>query len=312
MIGAWKNILLENAAEWRLPAGGEWNFLVHNNYHPHGSYLNILWFHNGGQFPRVVVKCSSDAAEVKREFENARLAHQCAPDVVPAPLHVGHQGELWGFWMEGVPGSVLRTAGGLAPRVSHSLADMVASLHSAVRREGRPDPDRYRRMVQEPLAAVARFGSSASVLAGCSRLAAEVSPQWVASLPSIPQHGDLYAGNILSHRDRWYIVDWENFGQIDLPFFDLLTLFYSLLRDSGKTPETWDPDLMDHLPSLIRAYAQRLGLSTGDISLLLPLTLANWFNLHLKQNRKAFTEDMYQAIQTYFETPQPWERAFLV
>ena len=66
MIGIWKGFLLDKLAEWGLPAGGEWSFVVNNNYHPHCNYLNVMWFHNGGEFPRVVVKfCEEYAASVR-------------------------------------------------------------------------------------------------------------------------------------------------------------------------------------------------------------------------------------------------------
>jgi aminoglycoside phosphotransferase (APT) family kinase protein len=190
---------------------------------------------------------------------------------------------------------------------------MVSSLHAAVR-HGREklDPDRFLHMGREPLEAVAQFGPSSAVKAGCSQVAAAISAQWLNALPVIPQHGDLYSGNILSHRDRFYVVDWESFGAIDLPFYDLLILLYSLLRDTGgETPARWHPTLMNRVPSLIRCYAQRLDLTSADVSLLLPLALANWFHIHLKDGHKAFTENMYRTIQQYFEGPEPWKRAFL-
>ena len=312
MIGIWKGFLLDRLAEWRLPAGGEWNFVLHNNYHPHCNNLNVMWFYNGGAFPLVVAKYSDNPAQLEREFENIRRVHECAPAVAPNPLHFGRQGHLWGLWMEGVPGSVLTTAKCYAPDVLRSVVELVASFHSAIRRgREKPEPGRYQHMVQEPLEAVAQFGPSTAVKAGCAEVAAAISAQWLNSLPVIPQHGDLYSGNILSHRDRYYVVDWEGFGGIDLPFCDLLILLYSLLRDTGKTPTAWDPTLMSQFPSLIRSYAQRLDLTPADVSRLLPLALINWFYAHLKEGRKAFTEDMYRTIQQYFESPEPWKRAFL-
>src|ERR1035438_2205690 len=130
MIGIWKGFLLNKAADWGLPAGGEWSFVIFNNYQPQCSNLDVMWFHNGGSFPRVVVKFCDDPAPLKLEFENMRRAHECAPSIVPKPLYFGPQGRQWGLCMEGVPGSVLTTAEGHAPDVLHSLVEMVASLRS--------------------------------------------------------------------------------------------------------------------------------------------------------------------------------------
>jgi aminoglycoside phosphotransferase (APT) family kinase protein len=312
MLGVWKTFLLGRLAEWRLPAGGDWTFVIHNNYHPHYSNLNVMWFHDADTFPRVVVKFSNDHARLKKECENIQLAHKLAPALVPNPLHSGLQGHLWSLWMEGVPGSVLSTSKAPSPEILRSLVDMVASLHAAFRRVPQGvDKDRYQHMVQEPLQAVAKFGSSTAVTTGCSELASSISSQWLNSLPTIPQHGDLFAGNILSYRDRFYVVDWEGFGTIDLPFCDLFPLLYSFLRDSGKSPAMWSPTLIRQLPSLVRSYTQRLELIPDDVSLLLPLALTNWFYAHLKEGRKAFTNEMYRTIVQYFEQPEPWQQAFV-
>jgi Phosphotransferase enzyme family len=306
MIGLWKRVLLDNIADWRLPADGEWSFVVSNNYQPHCSNISVMWFHNGGAFPSVVVKFGENPVPLKAEFENMRRAHESAPAVVPNPLHFGLQGRLWGLWAEGVPGSVLT---GYDPKLLDSLVETVTSLHLGLRRKTL-DQDRYRRMVQEPLQAVSQFGPSSAVQKGCSQIGAAISPQWLNALPVIPQHGDLYSGNILSHRDRLYVVDWESFGVIDLPFYDLLIALYSLLRDTGETPASWHPALTNRIPSLVQRYAQRLDLTASDVSLMLPLALANWFYLHLNDGRKAFTETMYRTIEQYFEAPELWKLAF--
>lgn len=163
MIGIWKGFLLDKSAEWGVPAGGEWTFVIHNNYEPHcfRGNLNVMWFCNGGNFPRVVVKFCEDPVRLKKEFENMRSAHEVAPAIVPTPFHFGPQGRLWGLWMEGVPGAVLMGKEAYAPDVLYSMVEMVASLHAAVR----PNPEklakeRYRDIVLEPLEALAQLGSS--------------------------------------------------------------------------------------------------------------------------------------------------------
>lgn len=311
MIGQWKALLLEKAAEWDLPRDGEWSFLFNNNYHPHCSNLNLLWFHNGGQFPRVVSKIFRDPEIPKREFESLNKVYNCAPAWVPRPLHFGLQGESWILWMEGVPGLRFQARNRYAPVTLRSIGDMVASMHGGMQKAGgTPDPDRYRRMISEPLETLAQFGASASVRAGCVRLAGRTSVDWLNALPVIPQHGDLFFNNVLSYRSKWFVVDWESFGTIDLPFYDLFTLLFSLLRAGGETPEQWAPSLMKQAPVLIERYGRALGLSPSGVPLLLPLTLANWFHLQWSDGREKFTELMYKAIEHYFERPDLWENVF--
>ena len=116
---------------------------------------------------------------------------------------------------------------------------------------------------------------------------------------------------MLSYRDQWRIVDWESFGATDLPFYDLCTLLVSCFQAYGETPDQWDRSRANQTSGLVRQYAKRLNLSAGDIRLLLPLTLVNWFHLQWSDGRKEFTRRMYKTIQHYFEHTNVWERVFL-
>jgi hypothetical protein len=312
MISEWKAFLLESVAEWGLPRAGEWSFLFNNNYHAHYSGFNLLWFHDGSQYPRVVAKICREPRLVQREFENLKHAYRRAPAWVPRPLHFGSQGEFWMLWMEGVPGLPFGANAGSSPAVLRSMVEMLGLMHGAFRKDAvEPGLDRYRRMISQPLQTLGQFGPSASVREGCAMVAAKTSVEWVDSQPVIPQHGDLFRANVLLYRRQWHVIDWENFGMTDFPFYDLLTLLFSLLLGGGETPDQWDSSLVKQVPVLIECYAQGLGLSPADVPLLLPLTLANWFHLQWSDGRKEFTMRMYRTIQDYFEHVNVWERVFL-
>jgi aminoglycoside phosphotransferase (APT) family kinase protein len=312
MISRWKAFLRERLVEWNLPAKGEWTFLFLNVYHPEGCNVDLLWFHNGGNFPLVVTKLCRKEHILRREFENLTDVHSCAPTWAPRPLSFDEQGGFWALWMEGVPGSAFLPQG-CSLRVLRSMVEMLVAMHGAIRKRGGwLSPDRYRRMVWEPLESLEQFGKGHSIEAGSVDLRARVSVEWIDSLPIIPQHGDLFRGNLLSHGDQWHVVDWENFGRVDIPFFDLLTLLFSLLCTHGETPEHWDPVLVEQAPGLIEGYTQKMGLSPADVSLLLPLALVNWFHLQLRDGHTQFAVQMHKTIQHYFEHPDIWRRVFVV
>ncbi len=311
MIGHCKQFLMDRQEEWRLPKTGEWNLLLNNNYHPHYSSLNLLWFHKDGEFPTVITKVFPEPQIPNREFENLRQAHRYAPALVPQPLHIGSYDGFWMLWMQGVPGFRFRVNDGCSPAVMRSMVEMVISLHGALRKSAaRIDPDRRRRMVLEPLQTVVDYCDSASIRDGCSKLASRSSADWVHSLPVIPQHGDLFAGNVLSHHDRWAVVDWESFGVVDLPFYDLFTLVLSVFRARGDNPVLWDEVLVKQVPTMLDCYTRSLHLSPADIELFLPLTLVNWFHLQCADGRKEFMRPMGRMIQDYFENTGSWEKVF--
>jgi hypothetical protein len=312
VIGEAQAFLLEKAPEWMTPAGGQWRALVHNNYHPHCSNINLLWFLDKDKFPRVVTKLYREQPIISREFENLRRAHAKVPELVPKPLHFGMQWGFWALWMEGLPGERFQAGNRHSPALLQSVVQSLAWMHHALRDASDPLPGhRYTRVVTEPLRTVAEYGPLASVRTGCEALAQRISPEWIDQLPCIPQHGDLFASNILIHHKRPFIVDWESFGAIGLPFYDLFTFLLSLLRLGGDAPGTWNPALIRQIPSLIQLYAQALEFPVSMASTLLPLTLVNWFHLQWCDGRKEFAEIMYKTLENYFSHPDEWQRVFL-
>ena len=69
--------------------------------------------------------------------------------------------------------------------------------------------------------------------------------------------------------------------------------------------------LVKHVPELVESYAAKLSLSPSVVSLLLPLTLANWCHLQWCDGRKPFVDRMYKTIQQYFESTDQWQRVFI-
>jgi hypothetical protein len=312
MIQEWKRFLFDRAAEWTLPKSREWNYILYNNYHPHISSMSLFWFYNNENHPRVVTKMFHDPEIPTREFANLQQVYASVPTLAPKPLHLGEVGGLWTLWMTGLPGVHLGRAGACSFSVQKEIAGMVAELHCAVSHlAGSSAPDRWRRAIVEPIEAVAGYGDSVIVREGCRRLMAKITPEWLSGVRRIPQHGDLYFGHLLSDKSRWHIVDWESYGVIDLPFYDLCTLLLSMFWESGNTPNRWDRKLIEQVPALMRSYALTVGISPGEISVLLPLTLVNWFHLQWADGRKDFSARMYEALGHYFEHENVWERIFI-
>jgi hypothetical protein len=312
MIEGWKNVLLEKSQDWGLPTGNDWHFLLHNNYHPHYSNINLLWFYGSENWPRVVTKIFPEPSIPEREFENLIQVSREIPTLVPRPLQLTHEGRFWALWMTGIAGSRPHPNDSHSPATLRSLGETVLSMQLAMRKERSLfGADRYRRIVSDPINTLASFGDSSVVHAGCRCLEAEIQVNWLDRLPAIPQHGDLFFGNLLSSGKIWYVLDWEAYGITDLPLYDLFTLSLSLLLARGPVPERWPPSLATQIRNIIRACAGNLGLSQPIVRLLLPLSLVNWFHVQWKDGRKQFADTMYATIEKYFARRQAWDNALV-
>ena len=312
MIHKLRQVLADNAVGWELPPAGKWSFLVHNNYNPYCSTFMTFWFYEKERFPRVVAKLCRQQQVVEREFRNLQALYPLVPDRVPRPLQMGCVEGFWMLWITGVSGLRIPIRPYYRLDTLAPVVDLVVAVHRAfLKRPGEGGSDRHAQMVAEPLQAVMQFGPSQSIRSGCQELADSASAEWLDGIPVIPQHGDLFLDNVVRHRGQCHLVDWESFGSVDFPYFDLLTLLLSVLLVSGETPEGWNPKLAAQIPVLVRRYARGLGVSLPSLRLLLPLTLAKRFQLQLQEGRRAKAEQVYRALQHYFDQTNMWRRVFL-
>jgi hypothetical protein len=214
------------------------------------------------------------------EFQRLEAVYPLAPRHVPRPIHLGETDGLATLWMEGVPGRRIPPSRRYPASLLAASVDMLVSIQRAVNQGvAHADNGRHARMIAAPLAAAIQFGGPA-VRDGCLALLETATDRWLGQLPVIPQHGDLFIDNVLLDRDECHIVDWDNFGDIDLPFHDLITVLLSCLQASSGAPELWDPDLRKQIPLLVERYARGIELPASIASVLLPVTLANQLYLH--------------------------------
>ena len=272
MIVQLRESLLAHARAWNLPEAGKWSFIVHNNYQPVYSCVNIFWFNGRGRNPLVVTKLFPEPVLPQQEYRNLCDAHACAPGAVPAPFALNQHGTSWALWMAGIPGSRLRVCD-VTDGFVDRLCDMSVMIQRGVAARRQPNPRRYEEYVVAPL----RFAIShyPGIAAACDRLLRWFERNGLEQIPSLPQHGDLYCENIVVNGGKkWAIVDWELLGTVDLPFYDVAKFIFSL--HSEVVPERWPADLRRHAHRLVRRYSEAIGLGTETVEHLLPLILANW------------------------------------
>jgi hypothetical protein len=194
MIREWKAVLSANARQWNLPSEDRWRFLVHNNYQPNYSGVNIFWFHNEARDPLVVTKIFPESSLANQEFRNLIDAHGCAPGEVPKPYALFEHRHSWALWMSGVSGSPL-TSELLSDSLIDRLCDTLVTIQKGVAARRSASPSRYWESVCAPLEfAVER---SAAIAEGCRRTLAAYANGTLRRIMALPQHGDLYSGNLI-------------------------------------------------------------------------------------------------------------------
>lgn len=100
-------------------------------------------------------------------------------------------------------------------------------------------------------------------------------------VPSLPQHGDLWAENILIDEGRAWVIDFDTFGELHVPLYDEFTLLCSTLDIRLGSPEGSDCALLrsDKAVSkcleLVQERALQLGLEPCQLDGLLVFHLVH-------------------------------------
>ena len=100
------------------------------------------------------------------------------------------------------------------------------------------------------------------------------------------QHGDFAVNNLGMCDTRLVAYDWEDFGKVEIPGFDLCTLAVSLLGElAPDAPFTADSPGADRLRPLLEPACAALGMTTDAFWRRVPFYLLVF--LHLKQSYAA-------------------------
>ncbi len=212
-----------------------------------GKNLVFHVYDKGGEF--VVAKVR-ESAEAKAEFAAMQLAHETRPEVVPRPLALHRVRDTYLILVEGVAHE---------PLVHFAVERHGAALAQAMRRfidgaaarfvpsdERAPHSAAIARTIDDlddPEAAVVRRIVDGLDLAGLDRL------------PHVSQHGDLVMNNFGCADRGMIIFDWEDFGRVTLPGFDVALMICSCLRhDMARIERLFETGQPRHMEEILSHF----------------------------------------------------------
>ena len=213
---------------WSGVEAGSLSWLVYTNRGQKRSSVLVFLFPSGSSSPRAIVKLSRDTASISREFSALQRLSRGLPDHVPEPyLH----GETHGFAylaMEAIAAET-PTPVAFAGLVPEALRGMISFHHQLA--EGPMSRAALGKEILDPLGEFERTWAPRhrDLTLLCEMLRRRLHTLVTVELPQLPQHGDFCVDNLLVRPDgRIVVIDWEEFGAVRLPAYDLLTLFASM------------------------------------------------------------------------------------
>ena len=210
-----------------------------------GKNLVFHVYDKSGAFAVAKVR---ESAEAETEYAAMELAYESMPEIVPRPLSLQRVHGHYLMLIEGVPHTPL--------------------VHFAVDENGAALARAMRQFIDGAAAHFAPTSESESHSAMITRLISVLDDQEATvlrrvlggldlarlnGLPHIRQHGDLVLNNFGCTDRGMIIFDWEDFGRVTLPGFDVALMIYSCLRhDMARIErlfETGQPGFMGEILS---------------------------------------------------------------
>lgn len=251
----------------RLLARGPLAYCLYNNRGGPTSSILVFGFAPGESRLAVAVKLSRDRERASREHAVlARLAPRL-PGRVPKPYLAG-ECRGWGFVaMEGVTGVPIPAA--RLPRHLASIVGLMVALHQECD-EGMMSEADVAAEIEAPLATFERdYSGGRTALEGlCRAVSNHVTSLRDVALPRVLQHGDFTLGNLLAGpKGTVMVVDWEEFGVVRTPGYDLAVLFSNL---PGRDPFA-DRRLGKACVEALASYSAAAGLDPRWLKVLVPV-----------------------------------------
>jgi len=260
---------------------------------------DTVWFHafvEDGRFFHVKV---SDAISLRNEADICEATSRVFDGFVPEPLGYCVKDGWDIFITEGVnhlplPATALIGSNGARPPADALSVFFEASRHSPQLHSGSELETLLANLEQ-------RFKDSelAPLLSGwCSGHGRAK----LDSLGSVMQHGDFVQNNIGVAARRLIIFDWEDYGKVCVPGFDLSTLLVSSLEFETAVATMRDGNLLvDRFSSVLKSACRALDIQVKDFLHLLPLYLLTF--LHLKADYAAEIRRRITSLLKPLATP---------
>ena len=248
---------------------------LYNNYDlTEGSILLFLFKHSATA-PFSVLKLSRNKTILFREYENLKLIRNIYPTIATVPLFFDEIEEFYVLCTE--PLNAYRVTGYRAQfKKLRLVTARLSKLHHLLQSQTGTttiQPAEY----LTPFSGLYDTDLPVAIADYYNDLAMEHVGK-IESMPvrRIPQHGDLYFDNILAMGSQVYFLDWEDFGEVNMPGYDLFSLVLDLCDVQNKMADVV-AESIDDVARCTRDYFPILEIPAGVVGALVVYTLVQQY-----------------------------------
>jgi hypothetical protein len=237
---------------------------------------NFNFFVFGDREEFYQVKVSSERP-LRGEYEALRIAHQAIPGNVPQPVGLYQKAGLEILICRGIRHKKVRSLQAHRDIVQKEIKAILKTSKVFFREEKPSSPH------TQQLMTVFDYFKNHPLSIAMQDWLRNLNPRLINSLPHIKQHGDLTLYNMGVARNKLIIFDWEDFGKITIPGFDLcclavnsVTRFSPMRIERISERSAYPKEVID----IIACYCEELPLDQETFFSLYPIYL--FYFLYLK------------------------------
>jgi thiamine kinase-like enzyme len=254
---------------------------------------NFVIFEKGAPQPRLLLKVTRNTS-LSKEYKNLTVINQLCPDITPKPYGFHEVNGYFVLIEDFIVGKKIFRFRRRMQLIDQAF-DALIKLHKTLRGEDFIlDDAQFDKLLRSPVQEFNAQNTSTIFTSQCDRLLRILENYKNTLFPRIPQHGDFSFVNVLFERQGVKIIDWEDFGEIILPLYDVFTLINSLYFDLRLFSNYTNNNPINILFNRkIREYCNTFNIHPKLVSLLYPISLVIFYN---KNN-----PDRIEAAQTTAE-----------
>lgn len=237
---------------------------------------NFNFFVFGNQEEFYQVKVSSERP-LRGEYEALRIAHEAIPGNVPQPVGLYQKAGLEILICRGIRHKKVRSLQTHGDIIQKEIGAIVKGSKVFFREEKPSSPH-----TQQLMTVFDHFKNHPLSIAMRDWLK-NLNPRMINSLPHVKQHGDFTLYNMGVAGNKLIIFDWEDFGKISIPGFDLcclavnsVTRFSPMRIERISEKSAYQKEVM----GIITCYCKELPLDQETFFNLYPIYL--FYFLYLK------------------------------
>lgn len=284
-----------------------------NNFYPRDSLIinyripsirryTSLCFNKSSKEPQIIMKFSENREILENEYKNLCEIHFKLNSYAPKPVFFKQLNDLYVLGINYIKGEKLdniKLNNKIIDRIIFSLAD----FHKKICKGKICISNMKISNFYEYFCSICKEDAGRKLIESTfTKILMRLEEIKDVQFPNIIQHGDFTNDNILVTKREIFLLDWENFNMINIPFFDLVTFFISLnsrFEPNSSNIHPYGSEFINSFRRNLAIYCDFMLIPFEYIRYFFPASLLIFYQLNYIQKRYPLANLLLEWMKYY-------------